>query len=452
MSEDINKKINWESFLHAVDSKRVVPIIGGAFYYTEDNNSLDDYVLEKLKERFNYLIEFYKALNPNHNDEKDVDFNVLSDLFEFYNKYKNGIGNATNIYNEIYSVLAAQRMKCKQEIVDFLSINKFPLILTTSYCEVLEDELKARYSNVSTVDYVKTAQSDIGTAPLPSNPTLCYVFGKVKNIAKKNFVVTEDDLLDYMQAWNNMDTRPINLCNYLKDKFLLLLGCEYPNWLFRFFWHSLRSFNVKFPDSMKDDFDVQGVVASKNIEADMELIKFLNRIQTEHCENSTSFIDEFMRRWNSYDAVSNDMDNDNVDFFISYAHEDREEAIKISDRLKKIGAEVWLDEKKLKWGEDFAKVIQKKIKKAKRFVPILSYTSSIRESGYYRREWKMAVDEYSNRFANGKQFIYPIVIDNSDVYSPGIPEEFKIQHIISSSDSSFEDDALSTIRDIRTLK
>ena len=42
-------------------------------------------------------------------------------------------------------------------------------------------------------------------------------------------MVTDDDFLEYLHAWHNVETRPQALTKYLNDKFLLLLGCDYPN-------------------------------------------------------------------------------------------------------------------------------------------------------------------------------------------------------------------------------
>lgn len=446
ITKDIINDSNWESLLRAIDSERVVPIIGGAFFYTDDNENLERYVLERLKKR-------YKCSR-----RKDADFTMLADVISYNCRIKRDSekGTDTNIYQEIFkeiNCIDSQRMKCKREIVDFLSIKKFPLILTTSCYPKLEDELRATYGNVSIFDYVKSARPDIGTDLSSQNPTLCYMFGKVKQ-AKKQFVVTEDDLLDYMHSWHNLDTRPNQLSNYLKDKFLLVLGCEYPNWLFKFFWHSLRSFDLSFPKPIEEDFDVQGVVASESINADEELTKFLRRIQTKYYKNSKNFIDEFLLRWEGHkkDEIvkPREVVKDSVDLFISYAHEDVEAARNITNRLKNLGAKVWFDERELEVGDPFAKVIEDEIRKAKRFVPLLSHASLHRDIGFYRYEWERAREFSRYRYGNRKPYFTPIVIDDSDVNDPLIPEEYRDVHIIKITDSS-DSDLQRIIRDIREI-
>lgn len=436
--EVINAR-NWDLLFDAIDKERVVPIIGGEFYYTEDASrqlaNANEIVLGELKERFNC-------------QENDADFTMLSDIIDeenFKNRRSRFIGNQTDIYFEIDNILQNKRVKCKPEIVDFLSIKQFPLILTTSCFSGLETELKSRFDDIDIKAYNKSARSDISTSLSSQNPTIYYLFGKVNRI-KKSFLVTEDDLLDYLHLWHNVETRPNRLGDYLKDKFLLVLGCNYPNWLFRFFWHSIRNFSL-----VPNTYEMQGVVALDNVNADKELTKFLSRIQTQVFENSMSFINEFMCRWNNRKnkdkGRSAEQANDNTDIFISYAKEDVESVRNIANLLRKLGADVWLDENNLEWSDLYESIIQEKITKAKRFVPIISHTTLKQDRRFFRLEWAMADEE--NRFRFGMPYFAPIVIDDSDVNSKLIPEAFRKAHIISNSDKDFETEMKKLIRSFR---
>lgn len=439
ISETINAR-NWDLLLDAIEKERVVPIIGNEFFYVEDkdtqkNVSVDKYLLMKLADRFNI-------------QNKDVDFTLISDTIDdenLKNRRTRFIGNQTDIYFEIDSILRNTRAKCKSEIIDFLSINKFPLILTTSYIYGLESELQALFGDVEIRVYDKSARSDISFIPSTTKPTLFYLFGRSNRI-KKTFMVTEDDLLDYLHLWHNVETRPLKISDYLKDKFLLVLGCNYPNWLFRFFWHSIRNFTLS-PNS----YEMQGVVALDSIGADNELTKFLSRIQTQVFENSNRFLNEFMQRWGKRDAKGNvkkeSSNIDDTDIFISYAKEDVDIVSNIAERLRNLGAEVWLDENKLEWSDMYESIIEEKITKAKRFVPIISQTTTKPGRRFFRREWAMAIREMDYRY--GMPFFAPIVIDESDINSTLIPEPFRKAHIISISDENFEQEMKKLIRSFR---
>lgn len=430
---------NWDLLFDAIERERVVPIIGGEFLNVNQGDgqsiSVDGFILNKLKERF--VVE-----------DNDVDYTLISDIIEeenFRNRRSRFIGNQTDIYFEIDNMLRNVNVSCDNDVLKFLSIKKFPLILTTSCVAGLEAEMRTCYGDIDVKVYDKSVRSDIDMHLSSERPTLYYLFGRVNRI-KKSFMVTEDDLLDYLHLWHNLETRPVRLGDYLKDKFMLVLGCNYPNWLFRFFWHSIRNFNIA-PNS----FEMQGVVALENADSDKELTKFLSRIQTQIFENSKRFIEEFMMRWSSrqetLDGNQNNLKNDNTDIFISYAKEDAVVVRGIAERLRNLGAEVWLDENKLEWSDLYESIIQEKITKAKRFVPIISQTTMKEGRRFFRLEWAMADEE--NRYRFGMPYFAPIVIDNSDVNSPLIPETFRKAHIISSSDKDFESEMKKLIRSFR---
>lgn len=413
INEVINAR-NWDLLLDAIEKERVVPIIGQDFYYVEDKDSntpvgIEEYLLRKLASRFPL-----SGIPDN-----DIDFTLISDTIDeenFKNRRNRFVGNQTDIYFEIDNILRDTRVKCKGSIMDFLSINKFPLILTTSYIPGLEPELQAQFGDISVKAYDKSARVDIATSLSSACPTLYYLFGKSSRI-KKSFMVTEDDLLDFLHLWHNVETRPVRISDYLKDKFLLVLGCNYPNWLFRFFWHSIRNFSL-----LSNNYEMQGVVALNNIGADKELTKFLSRIQTQLYENCNGFIEEFMRKWHSREtsaeAPEAPLAPEDTDIFISYAKEDADVVRNIAERLRMLGAEVWLDENKLEWSDMYETIIEEKITKAKRFVPIISQTTIKPGRRFFRREWAMAIKNghlpaAARDFAQIKAIVFLIVFTGS---------------------------------------
>lgn len=440
-TEVINAR-NWDLLLDAIDKERVVPIIGNEFFYVEageadaeKNIHIDAFLLKKLAERFNIQGE-------------EVDFTLISDAIDdenLRNRRSRFIGNQTDIYFEIDNILRNTKVKCRDEIVDFLSIGKFPLILTTSYIPGLEADLQAQFGTIDAKVYDRSARTDINATLSSTTPTLFYLFGKSNRI-KKSYMVTEDDLLDYLHLWHNVETRPLRIGDYLKDKFLLVLGCNYPNWLFRFFWHSIRNFTL-----VPNSYEMQGVVALDNIGPDKELTKFLSRIQTQIFENSNRFIKEFIQKWNehekNHDSQKEKATNDETDIFISYAKEDAGAANDIAERLRNMGAAVWLDKQELEWSDMYETIIEEQITRAKRFVPILSATTAKPGRRFFRREWAIAIREMDYRC--GMPFFAPIVIDDSDVNNTLIPEAFRKTHIINYSDENFDTEMKKLIRSFR---
>jgi hypothetical protein len=78
--------------------------------------------------------------------------------------------------------------------------------------------------------------------------------------------------------------------------------------------------------------------------------------------------------------------------FLSYASQDAEAAQKICETLRVAGIEVWFDQSELRGGDAWDQSIRKQIKTCALFVPIISKHTHERAEGYFRLEWKLAVD------------------------------------------------------------
>ncbi|HWA28578.1 MAG TPA: TIR domain-containing protein [Lacunisphaera sp.] len=113
--------------------------------------------------------------------------------------------------------------------------------------------------------------------------------------------------------------------------------------------------------------------------------------------------------------------------FLSYAREDAGAARRIADALRAFGIEVWFDQEELHGGDAWDAKIRGQIKSCALFVPIVSACTEERSEGYFRREWKLAVDR-SHDMAGGRAFIVPVVIDATPEADAAVPEEFlKVQ-------------------------
>src|SRR5579862_1069183 len=78
--------------------------------------------------------------------------------------------------------------------------------------------------------------------------------------------------------------------------------------------------------------------------------------------------------------------------FISYASQDAEAAGRICEALQAAGIEVWFDQSELRGGDAWDQSIRKQIKTCALFIPVISHTTHDRREGYFRLEWKLAVD------------------------------------------------------------
>src|SRR3974377_87893 len=95
--------------------------------------------------------------------------------------------------------------------------------------------------------------------------------------------------------------------------------------------------------------------------------------------------------------------------FLSYASQDVGAARLICDALRAAGIEVWLDQSELRGGDAWDQSIRRQIKICALFVPIISKNTHDRAEGYFRFEWKLAVDR-CHLMAADKAFLVPVVV------------------------------------------
>jgi TolB-like protein len=110
--------------------------------------------------------------------------------------------------------------------------------------------------------------------------------------------------------------------------------------------------------------------------------------------------------------------------FLSYASQDAQAAQKICEALRAAAIEVFLDQSELRGGDAWDQKIRHEIHDCALFVPLISAHSDARHEGYFRREWKLAVDrtaDMSDRVA----FLVPVVIDDTSDSRADVPERFR---------------------------
>jgi TolB-like protein/Tfp pilus assembly protein PilF len=110
--------------------------------------------------------------------------------------------------------------------------------------------------------------------------------------------------------------------------------------------------------------------------------------------------------------------------FLSYASQDAEAAQKICEALRAAGVEVWFDKSELRGGDAWDQSIRRQIKNCALFIPVVSRHTHERAEGYFRLEWKLAVDR-SHLITATKAFLLPVVIDDSPDDDEQVPDRFR---------------------------
>lgn len=405
----------WDKLIQQIIDGNVIPVIGADLLIV-NNSNLHKFILD------------FMCRHSGINRSLDS-FSELVYSNEYIAKYK----QLDNIYYQVEKIFAAKRFPVSERLRRFLSIKQFPFVITTSFTPVIEDAMRNIWSDELRVMKFcndPSKNSDIKNKSDLRKPTIYYMFGKV-GAGPHKYVLTDTDFLDYVSSWlsNDDKARPKNLCSELKDKYLLMLGNTYSDWLFRFIWYSIHKSNLG-----------HGMLAYDNM--DESLVNFLERVNTFTKQNTSDVIDEILYRLNrkleENETIKFDKPEEKTDVFISYSRSDVHVAEQLYKALTAQGKRVWYDKCNLTEGGVFMDEIRKAISTAQYFIPIL--TSNIEkeknESHVYRNEWDMAIEV---AISMGRTYMIPVATSDFDFYKASIPNRMQ-QHnaVIFSSDEDIE--------------
>ncbi|HEV7432781.1 MAG TPA: toll/interleukin-1 receptor domain-containing protein, partial [Steroidobacteraceae bacterium] len=110
--------------------------------------------------------------------------------------------------------------------------------------------------------------------------------------------------------------------------------------------------------------------------------------------------------------------------FLSYASEDAPAALRICEALRAAGIEVWFDQSELRGGDVWDRQIRKQVHDCALFIAIVSRHSNARTEGYFRREWRLAV-ERTHDMADDRPFLLPVAIDDTTELNARVPDQFR---------------------------
>lgn len=399
----------WELLIDQIIEGNVIPVIGSDILM--ENGNPEQYIIDHIAKKM--------GINGRPTSFSELLFSPECASFK------------ENVYLWLNGACSQWHFQPSPLLKRILSIRQFPFIITTSFFPVIENTMDEIWggrkvkslvfdNNPSTTTL--KGVGDIASVSDISTPTVYYMFGKVCGSAHR-YVVTDVDMLSFCRSWLSSERRPPVLSSILKNKYLLVLGNSYPDWLFRFIWYSMNS-----TDDEKDPFSkTLGMMVSNK--AEDTLLQFLNRLNTFTQKDPEYVIETIERKLTDRkDDIERQRFNKpqkDCDVFISYYREDSLLANKLYDMLTAKGLNVWYDRKKLKYGDQWMHEIEEAIDTVRLFVPIVTkktVSDDDKEFHMYRKEWKIA-DRRADGFC--RHFIIPLVADDVDIYSAPIPQSFK---------------------------
>jgi hypothetical protein len=382
--------------------------------------SLHSYLAGRLSQRLNIDAGPLPAEGPlNH---------VIS-------RYLQTGGRREEIYPRLRSIMKEAALDVPRPLRQLAGIADFTLFVTTTFDSLLERAInEARPATPArAIIYSPNSLQDLPCeARKLAGPTVFHLLGRLS--ATPDYVITEEDTLEFLCEMQSEAKRPQLLFDALKNNHLLLLGCGFPDWLARFFIRLAKG------GRLSGQRDWREIIADQTTRQDPNLVLFLQNF-SYHTQvftqgDAVEFVEELSRRYTArrppapIDAprpvgpavAGPDMPAGAV--FLSYASQDLPAVQRLADCLTAAGVQVWFDKRQLEAGDLYDAKIRRNIKACSLFVPVVSASTQERLEGYFRLEWRLAA-ERAMQIADTVPFILPITIDDTDPQEALVPEAFQ---------------------------
>ncbi len=423
----------WDDLLEYIGERRVIPIVGAELLTVADGTGGEAPLLRVLATR---LAERLR-MPPEDCTGDDALHQVVS-------RYVQRGGRREEVYPRIRTLMKELAPTVPPILRELARIRHFNVFVTTTFdsllAQALDEERHGGDAHTVSLAYSPSHNQDLpADARRRDLPTVFHLLGRLS--ASPDYVITEEDTLEFFTSIQSESKRPNVLLDELKSSHLLLLGNTFPDWLARFFIRIAKSGRLSL---QREELEI---IADRSMARDPKLVLFLKnfsyRTQIFEQGNATDFIRELSTRYlerfpaqpagsanpvglvpatpKSEAVVIEDMKPGAV--FLSYASQDVEAVQKLRDALVAAGLDVWFDRRLLGSGDDFDQQIKRNIRTCALFLPVISANTQARHEGYFRLEWSLAA-ERAKLIAETIPFILPIALDGVPDQGALVPERF----------------------------
>ncbi len=401
----------------------IVPIIGDDVIVYKGKDSLEEipfqeFILREFQKEYPY-VEVEKSDVVSMKERGYYGLSLMSQYYE-----RRYLDDFMDFVNDNRSCI-----KLKDEVLDFLVTFNFPIIITTVGFNILEQQLKGKVEDYKSIWYKLNKEN----STLPSR-CVYHIFGQAKDGSK--WVYDEDWLLTFLLSHNDKDHGAKGLTDFLKEneKKLFVLGCNLPNWLFRFLWqptqtgriNNLKTTQGYWINREKPEDSFENFLKKKNFSADEQVKEIL--------VDATKLLQEELQREAEEHRMQIDAE-EHFDVFISYASEDRQIATTIFEALKNINVKAWFDDRgkgEITPGSPYWEKIKNGIKHSAHFMPIitgnwmhkLTSTSSLKDETNMVRDWLADCKKGDSPTQLKTNYSIPVIVKDSSYNGVTITEGY----------------------------
>jgi hypothetical protein len=434
----------WDDLLAFIEEGRVLPIVGAEVLTIDDGGRqvpLYRAVAERLLAKYGMAAATSGAPGQGQELRKHHELNdAVSRLASTGRRVK----DLYRPINDIVQKLVAEQREVLTPLRELAAIRQFDLFATTTPDSLLAHALDTvRFNGVRQTDEIEYApklptdrRRDMPEVPSSQYTALFYLFGKAD--VSPFYAIHDEDALEFtymLQAGHG----PERIFSQLRSRNLLLIGCNFAEWLSRFFLRLSNSERLFSDQRTKKEF-----FADEEMGSDRSFTVFLERFSQDsrwYPLDARTFVAELYRRWSARNPTAAvaiepaDLQPGDAagsaaggTIFVSYSSDDIGAARQLVADLEAIGGDVaWFDKSALKPGDDWDQRLKSAIQRCSLFMPLLSANTERRMEGYFRLEWQEAAER--SRRIQGRKFILPTVIDADDSSAVSryalVPDAFK---------------------------
>jgi TIR domain/SIR2-like domain len=418
----------WDDLLSFIEERRVIPIVGPELLMvaTDDRpRLLYDWIAERLAAKLS--VDTHRLPQPY----------TLNDVVCWFLAER---GRREEAYVRLRAVLKDATFEPPAALRQLASITDFDLFVSTTFDPLLETAINLeRFGGAPSTDVIGYTPNRVNDLPTErdrlTRPVVYHLFGKLS--ASPTYVISDEDLLEYLCALQSEHLAPERLFHELEHNHLLVIGSGLTNWVARLFLRMAKRQRLSAPR------DVGEVLADDHATSDERLMTFLQQVSvhTRVYRGAERFVAELSQRWHArrHEPAAGAQVAGPARFlppvrempdqaaFISYAREDLAAVQRLKAGLEAAGVSTWFDVDRLEGGDDYDHKIQRNIARCSYFIPVISANTQRRHEAYFRREWAYALDRARN-MADGALFILPITLDAISAAEALVPERFKALH------------------------
>jgi TIR domain/SIR2-like domain len=407
----------WDNLLDFIQDRTVIPVIGSELVTVREGDR-DVPLYRWIAQRLTADLNLPTAELPAGFD--------LNDVVSMHLRRR---GEREELYAQIHRMLRKAELTPPEPLRALAGIPGFDLFVSLTFDSLLADALGAAQQ----ISYSPNTVRDL---PCPKaglrQPVVFHLLGRAS--ASPDYAICDEDLLEFLHGMQDKQRQPKTLFDELRGNHLLILGCNFGDWLARFFLRTARSLELsqkrrRWDVLVGDPHDPKLALFLESFSPDTRVIPL----------TASQFVTELAARWQAAHPAEAQSPESVVReagaggksiptgaIFVSYANEDADAASRLADGLRAAGLEVWFDKDALQMGDDWARSIRRGIERCSLFLPVISRQALSEENRrrFFWREWNDAAD-FARGMAPDEVFIVPVAIDDTRIDHAPLPDSFR---------------------------